>query len=467
MLLSSLWIAYHRTGWYDEILVLTIARLPGSGAILHAISASASSLPPLYFLIVRLFDQILGPNDGAARIPSALAIAAGMMVTFGCARRFTDNVNALAGMAMLTCSFLPYYGYEARPYALCFLLSAIALWLWSHPRSEETWIAALFGLTFFLAFCLHYYTALNLLPFAVFEISMWRRLQRPSSRLMAGGVGVLAGAVVCAPFMSAAHRFSHGFWSPPSLTLIRGVFTEVFPDVALAAAIVLVGLALVPKRPGAAVPPMFQIERLGWLFLLLPIAGFAIAIAVTNAFVSRYFIGMLPPIAVAFSCALWRRFRGQPSLSAAIALTMLAIGAGQQVRVTLRPDAVKPPAKPTSPEILAAMLSMESALLADGKTALVLPAGDTLALEAPYYSTRPGSYVLLLNGSGDLLSRAHQDLARFKPMTLWTVDTLRARAPSAALINPTDGVLAGLAKAGFQLQFIDSRSPSLKIFYMK
>jgi hypothetical protein len=440
--------------------------LPGTRAILDAISGSASSLPPFYFLLVRLFDQLLGPGEGAARIPSALAVAAGMFVTFDCARRFTNSVNALAGVAMLTCSLLPYYGYEARPYALCFLLSAIALWLWCHPRSEERFVAALFGLTFFVGFCLHYYVAFSLAPFAVYEVSRWRRLERPSSKLIAGTVGVIGGIVLCSPFMVAARRFSHGFWSPPSVTGLRDVFGELFPSILLVAAIALIGFALAPKRPGAVVPSMLPVERLGWLFLGLPVVGFALAVAVTNAFVSRYFIGMLPPVAVAFSCALWRRFYAQPSLSAAVAVLMLVVGAGQQVRPTIRPDGIKPPANPESPAALRAMLSLEGALLRDGKTVIVVPAGDTLALEAPHYSAHSNAYVLLKTNE-DMLSRAHQDLARFTAITLWSMDDLHANARSAALINPSDAVLAGLTKAGFGLQFIDSGSYLLRVFYLR
>jgi Dolichyl-phosphate-mannose-protein mannosyltransferase len=462
---SSLWIGYRRIGWYDEILVLTIARLPGVSTVFKAISGSASSLPPFYFLLVRFFDHAFGPGDGAARIPSALAVAAGMAFTFDCARRFTNNVHALAGMALLTCSFLPYYGYEARPYALCFLLSSMGLWLWSHPESDRSWIAALFGSTFFFAFCLHYYTALSLIPYAVFEATGGHRLRRPSPKLIAGTLGVISGALVCAPFMIAARKFSHGFWSPPSIAALRGVFTEIFPSVFLPAAAVSACLALKPKHEGPALSSMLQIERLGWLFLLVPFTGFAIAVAATNAFVSRYFIGMLPPIAVAFACTLWRRFGTRPTISAAIAAAMLVIGAGQQLKLLARPDGVRPPVKPESAEVLREMLAMESSLIADGKTAIVISADETLALEAMYYSRHSKAYVVLLDRT-HMISRGYQNLARFQPISFWTLDNLRAHAASAALINPPERVLAWLTKAGFQFQFIESGSRLLKIFYV-
>src|SRR6516164_7673669 len=111
-LLSSLWISYHRLGWYDEVLTFLISRLPHT-TFSKALAGAASALPPGYFLLARLFDGVLGPSDGAMRIPSALALAGGLWITFECARRATDNLHGLAAVALLTTSLLPYYGYEA------------------------------------------------------------------------------------------------------------------------------------------------------------------------------------------------------------------------------------------------------------------------------------------------------------------------------------------------------------------
>jgi uncharacterized membrane protein len=465
LLISSLWIGYRRLGWYDEVVVLTIARLPTTNSVFKAIGASASSLPPFYFLLVRFFDHLFGSTDGAARIPSALAMAAGMVVTFDCARRATNNLHALAAVALLTCSCLPYYGYEARPYALCFLLSAIGFWLATHPHGDRKPPAVLFGLTFFAAFCFHYYTALCLVPYAVLEASAWRPFRRPSAKLIAGVAGIFCGVAACAPFMMAARRFSHGFWSPASLTGFQNVFTEVFPSALLAGAVVVAGLALLPGRGEIKLVPMLPIERLGWLFLLIPIAGFGLAVTVTNAFVSRYFIIVLPGVAVAFACTLWRRFEGRPTISAAIVAVMLILGAGPQARLTARPDLVRPPLSPEASEILKVMLALESKLLAEGKTAIVLSASETLAMESPYYSRNAKAYVLL-NGETTMLSRAHQDIARFCPMTFWSVADVRANASRVALINPPDVVLAELMKAGFRLEFVETPSWRLKAFYL-
>lgn len=114
-LISGLWIAAHRRFWYDEISAVLIARVPNFATIWRALSSAADVLPPSYFILERPFDRALGPTELAARIPSALVLAAGLLITLDCAWRLTDNLQALASVALLSCSLPPYDGYKAKP----------------------------------------------------------------------------------------------------------------------------------------------------------------------------------------------------------------------------------------------------------------------------------------------------------------------------------------------------------------
>ena len=124
---TSLYISSHRLLWFDEIFTAMITRLPDVHAIWKALSETADSTPPLYFLITRIFDQMFHHADIGIRVPSALALGAGLLVTFDIARRLTDGLYGLIAMSFLTTSFVTYYGYEARPYALYFMLAAIGV----------------------------------------------------------------------------------------------------------------------------------------------------------------------------------------------------------------------------------------------------------------------------------------------------------------------------------------------------
>jgi hypothetical protein len=78
----------------------------------------------------------------------------GLLLTFDCARRFTDGLHGLIALASLTCSFLPYYGYEARSYAIYFMLASLWLWLWACGPNDK-WSAMTFGVVLFLAVTIH------------------------------------------------------------------------------------------------------------------------------------------------------------------------------------------------------------------------------------------------------------------------------------------------------------------------
>src|SRR5689334_9858558 len=81
-LVASLWIASHRRLWYDEISTVLIARLHDNATIWRALASASDVLPASYFMLVRLFDRAFGPAEFAARIPSALALAFGLLIVF-------------------------------------------------------------------------------------------------------------------------------------------------------------------------------------------------------------------------------------------------------------------------------------------------------------------------------------------------------------------------------------------------
>src|SRR5258708_24538350 len=101
-------------------------------------------------------------------------------------------------------------------------------------------------------------------------------------------------------------------------------------------------------------------------------------------------------VAVAFACSLWRRFGHRPSVSVGILLIAGACGVSTQLVTTLAPSKIDPPSADRESTRLKQMMSMEAALLRDGKKMIAFRADDTLSLEARYYSSHPDFYFLLL-----------------------------------------------------------------------
>ena len=134
---TSIYIASHRLFWFDEFFTIRIAQLPTWSAIWTALSHGADSLTPFYYMLVRAFGTLFGRSEVVARLPSALAMAVGLLLTFDCARRLSDGLHGLIALSVLTCSFLPYYGYEARSYAIYFMFAALGLWVWTRTSATS------------------------------------------------------------------------------------------------------------------------------------------------------------------------------------------------------------------------------------------------------------------------------------------------------------------------------------------
>jgi hypothetical protein len=61
---------------------------------------------------------------------------------------------------------------------------------------------------------------------------------------------------------------------------------------------------------------------------------------ITHAFLNRYFIGVLPGIAVGFSCLLWRRFPNRQRIPVGILLLLLGYGLRAQTLTVLHPGQI-------------------------------------------------------------------------------------------------------------------------------
>ena len=449
---TSLYIASHRPLWIDEVLTAMTTRLPGYAAIWRAFARGADGLPPTYFMLMRPFDALFRHSDFGLRVPSALAMTAGMLLTFDCARRLSDALHGLIAFAVLTCSFLPYYGHEARSYAFYFLLAALALWIWTCDQ-KNSWPAAIaFGLVMLLALTMHYYAVLCLVPYAMFELANWKRGRLPSRKLAAGVIGVLCAIAMLRTAIEAGRRFyPANYLTHPSLDILRTTFADLFPDALFLMGIIMVWIAWVARnRAPRPLPGMQAGERLGWFFFLIPAAGYLLA-QVAHAFQLRYLIATLPGIAVAFACCLWRHFgrgRGRARyLSLGVLLILAGWGVARQVYATRNPESgYYSPVREIS--------SMEGSWMAEGKQYFVV-SNPSRYLEALYYSRRPGQYVyFFLDYAGQHEMRT---LGVYYPMHFWTLEDLKQHAPETALIMPDSRIVAAIRQAGMQ---VATRSPA-------
>jgi len=359
----------------------------------------------------------------------------------------------LIALAVLPCSFLPYYGYEARPYGIYFMLAALALWVWTY-NGKGKWLPAIFfGTTFLLGATIHYYFGLCLVPYALWEATRWRPWKPPSAKLIAGTVGAIVPVAIFSPLIVAfSNQFRQTFWGHPSVWLLGKVFSDVFPSGLVLLALVMVWVTLVGAEDKTiASPPMQPGEAVGWLFLCIPLAGFVVAYK-TNAFADRYLIGTLPGIAVAFACWIWRGFRNASLVSAAIFLLLTTWGLANQLKIVEHPEVVDRAGQQT---VTRRNLTLEGRLLGDGKR-FILFSDAMVYLEAQYYFQHPEGCALILApreedpdyDSGRLVL----NLARYYPLHIWALEDLTKHARETALIAPPPSTLNALDQAGFKAE---------------
>lgn len=459
-LATTLYIASHRLFWFDELFSIAIARLPNWKNIWPALSHGADSLPPIYYMLVRLFDELFGPHEIGARIPSALAMVAGLLLTFDCARRLTDGLHGLIAFSVLTCSFLPYFGYEARSYAICFMLAALALWLWACTKTDSRWSAALFGAVLFLAVTMHYYSVLLIVPYLIWDLLGWNRRHGFRLKLFAGIAGVIIPAALLSPVIWSTAALSSSVENLKlnlSFYALEKAFNELFFEHGLFLLSIVVVWAVISKNRGNGtyLEEMQPVESVGWLFFCIPLAGFAVARLATHAFATRYFIGVLPGIAVAFSCWFWRHFRNARLVSVGTFLLLASWGVATQVARTRHPASFEQTGQQT---ITARFLTLEGPIGRDGKQ-FMLFFDDIIYMNAQYYSAHPERCAMLLGanaGGGTPYARAQADILRLEvnlspyyPLHFWDSNDLREHAHDTALIDPSPAVMDALKQAGF------------------
>jgi len=181
-------------------------------------------------------------------------------------------------------------------------------------------------------------------------------------------------------------------------------------------------------------------ERTGWFFLLIPLVGFVGAVVVTNAFHPRYFIGMLPGVAVAFAAAIYRIFQHDRRISVAVFIILISFGSYNLSRSVRHPELITASSMSYQPEVRE-VLGQEDRIWNDGKRFVLLP--DLLVLPMRYYSHHPERYMRLPPVTPDYGNAV---------IPTWTHEAVLEHAREIAFVDPEPELLSELGKANVNLR---------------
>ncbi len=329
---TALWVAESRAVWFDEVITLTLARLPLHNLWL-ALREAVDWNPPLFYLPVGILLHLLPSPELALRLPSIAASAVAGVCSYLLVKPYLTRVFAIAAAFLPLITFAALFIDEGRAYAtaLAFMLLAVLFWQRANSSPRAWFTFAGLACSIALAVSSHYSATLVISALLVGEcakIVLKRRIDWAAiASIFLGCVPLL----VYRPMMSAIHRMMlAGFWSNPT---VYAVFSDTLNSVATDRGkyflLIFLAALLLRKRtqPEAFHAPQWPAYEVAvWLvFLLAPVEGY-LQSRLSGGFTIRYALPMVFPVAFLTSWICERLSRG--SSAAALALIAVATFAG-------------------------------------------------------------------------------------------------------------------------------------------
>jgi mannosyltransferase len=333
----------------DEELTMKSADGP-LARLWHAVRLDENNPPP-YFLLLHGWLRLVGSNaEWAARLPSALACVALVVVVFRIGTLADrPSTGYVAALLAAVSPLLLLYAQQARVYALATLACAVATMavLEAERSGSWRWVAA-GAVASALALSLHYFTLLVIAP-----LCAWAVLRRRLERRMLIVLCAIPGAVWLAwlPFALIQARDGRQAELGEYGTLTKGhavrvlaapfddrYTTEVGPLKVAAAAVVAIALFWAIVRLGRP-----DRSAVGLLVALVVISAVALALAALagkELFHSRYMTFAAPYILVVVAAALVRAPRPVAAVGVGVLVAAAVAGiVGSNRRTGFYPDA--------------------------------------------------------------------------------------------------------------------------------
>ncbi len=302
VLLLATFLRFHslelQSFWNDEGNSARLSERP----IPRIIEGTASDIhPPLYYLALRGWRELVGETEFGLRSLSALAGVLAVAVTIALARSLSPRRAVpvvVAGLLAAVSPALVYYGQEARMYAMLALLAVASTWAWfnwlraatgGEGRSAQGrwgWLVA-YALLIVAGLYTHYFFPSVLLAQSVLMglVMIWPSLLRPGlgrsgwiRTVAQWGGAVLAALLLYAPWLpiffrqiggrDGARAELLGYLNESGRWLALGQTAR--PEQALlplAAGVMLVVLGMFVGRRRALVPALMAAVPLSFSFL--------------------------------------------------------------------------------------------------------------------------------------------------------------------------------------------------------
>jgi len=333
-----------RPAWVDEIFTIRLSSFKSFGELLAALQAGMDVHPPLSYLATHALFSVAGNSVVVSRIPAMLGFwLMGLFAYRYVSFRYTPLWGIAAALFPFVTSYY-YFAAEARPYGIVLGSTAIAMACWQSAASGVRRRISLVVLVLAILVIVfsHYYGLLVIIPLFVGELTRTILRRKADWPVIISSLIPFGAVVVLLPLIHVGMAFygTHP-WNPPSITNLLASYTNpmlVYSDLGssgrgvagLALFMVLAGSFLLayPFKSSAALPvalPPLHETAAAFGLLLLPAAGYLIAIVKTHGYLPRYFIPILLGYTLLFGFASAHLFGGR-AIYAIVVIGILLLG---------------------------------------------------------------------------------------------------------------------------------------------
>jgi len=334
--------------WLDEAISASLAEEAGIGwsALVDALRHDGH--PPLYYVLLAGWSELVGSGDGALRALSGVLGVVAMPLGWLVARRHLDGRGSILVVAVLASSpFAVRYATEVRMYSLLLVL-LLALHLavdrtWERPSVGRAAVVS----TVVAALLLTHYWALFAVAVLGAGALVLRRVDRRAANHLVAGVA--AGCLAFVPWLPVlVDQMAHTGtpWSPaPRPTVVAALTLESYGGGrgAEALLVVVACTVLLAVGLGSRVDPTGTV--LGWTDLWwlraaivlgagTMVLGGSVSLVTDTAFQGRYGVFAFVPFVLGCAVGLHR----MPPRSSVVALVVLALLSGVSVARELSRD---------------------------------------------------------------------------------------------------------------------------------
>ena len=301
--------------WYDEILTLYFARLPGLHSLWGALQSGLESNPPAFHLLTRATEAIFGEGLVATRLPEIISFWVMCLCLFYFVERRAGVIAGFIAMVLPMLTGVYYYAYEARPLIIVAACAGLAVVCWDHSKQafhRNAWLLG-FSLALFAAFMMHCYAILLMIPFGIAELARDLRGRDLNWRFWIAWIApLLPASFLYIPLLRAFRAAAKG-------TDFAITFPPLWPEVLRfysflllpCSAILILALSLFAldrvARPGKSVDEKRRVifdwddALLSGGFAALPVFGIVVAQLVHSPYFTRYFLSAIFGFCIPFA----------------------------------------------------------------------------------------------------------------------------------------------------------------------